>query len=151
MLYNKRTTAETALWVASKLKGKFKKVAANKCDKTYKKAFDTFYQESGNKQIASNLINEIKKSKNIRAYGNLPNLIEGCRANLEKNLYNLSLNMAIEELTEQELIKVTEQYQSGILLKYMSVTRKLQRDQTPVIQSFLSKFAKWVENQNEWK
>lgn len=150
-LCDKKTKGIAALWMASKMKGTFKKIDVKKCEKSYKKAFDTFYRESGNKQLASGLIDEIKNDNMIRVYADLPKLIESYKADLEKNLYNLSLNIAIDELTEEELIKVTEQYQSGILLKYMSVTRELQRNQTPMIQSFLKKFAKWVEVQDEWK
>lgn len=151
-LCEKNTTGLAILWMGDKLQGTFKKVKVKKCGKTYKKAFDTFYKESGNKQLASALIGGIKIKNDNKKLGYTDlRKIESYRADLEKNLYNLSLNIAIDELTEEELIKVTEQYQSSVLLKYMSVTRELQRNQTPMIQSFLNKFAKWVEVQDEWK
>lgn len=135
----------------SYLKGTPQEIAVKKCEKKYKKAFNAFYEASGNKKLASTVIDEIKTHENIRNVAGLSKLIENNRTDLEKNLYTLSLNKAIGNLTEEELIKVTELYQSGALAKYMSVMRKLQSDPTPAIQSFVNKFGKWVENQDEWK
>lgn len=149
---------EIVSWILSKAKGTFafNRVKVNKCEKSYLESFERFYSESGNKQDVSEMIdgviNGMLESEAIRSQKNFVSYmkeLDKWKPDFENRIYTMMLNRSIEELTEQELIESTKQYQSGILVKYMSVTRKLQLNPALYIEPYLNRFAKFVETQDE--
>lgn len=131
-------------WAVSSLTGKTPaKVKEESVPKTFKKEFEVFYKESGIEKYITEVFKKDAKYKGNKLY-----------KYLEKNMYSMALNIAIHEISEDELRLVNEQYQQGILVRYMYVTRNLQRDTVlfeEAYQSFLRKFAKWVETQDEFR
>ena len=158
-IYNPEIKKEIVTMILSKARGTFafNRVKVKNNDKSYLQAFETFYQESGNKQCVSEIIDEtingMIKTETMQSQKNLPGYIKQLnewKPDFENRLYTKALEKATEELSELELVLASRAYRSGILLKYMSVVRNLQLNPSLYIESYINKFAKFVETQDEF-